>query len=53
MVCNTEPPLATIHCYLDTADPLDEMRLKLFSHGVEPVAWPPSVRACFRPLAGL
>lgn len=40
MVLNTERSPATIHRYLDTADPFDEIRLRLFSHGVEPVACP-------------
>jgi hypothetical protein len=43
MVLNTELSPATIHRYLDTADPFDEIRLRLFSHGVEPVACRPSV----------
>lgn len=37
MVFNTEPSLAAIHRYLDAAGPFAEIRLTLFSHGVESV----------------
>ena len=40
LVFNTEPSLATIHRYLDTAGPFDEIRMSLFSHGVESVGLP-------------
>jgi hypothetical protein len=40
MVFNTEPSLAAIHRYLDTAGSFDEIRLSLFSHGVESVGLP-------------
>ena len=40
LVFNTEPSLAAIHRYLDAADPFDEIRLTLFSHGVESVGLP-------------
>jgi hypothetical protein len=40
LVFNTEPSLATIHRYLDTAGSFDEIRLSLFSHGVESVGLP-------------
>jgi hypothetical protein len=37
MVFNTEPSHASLTAYLDRADPFDEIRLLLFSHGVESV----------------
>jgi hypothetical protein len=37
LVFNTEPSLATIHRYLDSTDRFDEIRMSLFSHGVESV----------------
>ena len=40
LVFNTEPSLATIHRYLDAARPFDEIRMTLFSHGVESVGLP-------------
>jgi hypothetical protein len=40
LVFNTEPSLATIHRYLDSTDPYDEIRMSLFSHGVESVGLP-------------
>src|SRR5215203_4903608 len=40
MVFNTEPSLAAIHRYLDTTGSFDEIRLSLFSHGVESVGLP-------------
>jgi hypothetical protein len=40
LVFNTEPSLATIHRYLDAADPFDEIRMSLFSHGLESVGLP-------------
>jgi len=40
LVFNTEPSLAAIHRYLDSADPYDEIRMSLFSHGVESVGLP-------------
>jgi hypothetical protein len=42
MAFTIEPSLATTHRHLDTADPFDEIRLRLFSHGVESVACRPS-----------
>ena len=49
---NTELSLATIHGHVDTANPFDEIRLRLFSHGVEPVACRPSVMALSPPAGG-
>ena len=40
LVFDTEPSLAAIHRYLDTAGSLDEIRMSLFSHGVESVGLP-------------
>jgi hypothetical protein len=40
LVFNTEPSLAAIHRYLDATDPFDEIRMSLFSHGVESVGLP-------------
>jgi hypothetical protein len=40
LVFNTEPSLAAIHRYLDAAGPFDEIRMSLFSHGVESVGLP-------------
>jgi hypothetical protein len=40
LVFNTEPSLAAAHRYLDAADPYDEVRMSLFSHGVESVGLP-------------
>ncbi|WP_181958466.1 hypothetical protein [Nonomuraea diastatica] len=37
MVFNTEPSRASLTGYLDGADPFEEIRLLLFSHGVESV----------------
>ncbi|MFD0883838.1 hypothetical protein ACFQ08_04610 [Streptosporangium algeriense] len=37
MVFNTEPSLASLTGYLDRSDPFAEIRLLLFSHGVESV----------------
>ena len=40
LVFNTEPSLTAIHRYLDTAGSFDEIRMSLFSHGVESVGLP-------------
>jgi hypothetical protein len=40
LVFNTEPSLAAINRYLDSAGPFDEIRMSLFSHGVESVGLP-------------
>jgi hypothetical protein len=37
LVFNTEPSLAAIHRYLEEAGPFDELRMSLFSHGVDSV----------------
>lgn len=37
MVFNMQPSLRALHSYLDAADGFDEIRLALFSHGVESV----------------
>lgn len=37
LVFNTEPSLGAIHRYLDATDPFDEVRMSLFSHGVDSV----------------
>ena len=37
MVFNTEPSLRAAHTYLDATEAFDELRLMLFSHGVESV----------------
>lgn len=41
MVFDMEPSLARLHAYLDGTDTFDEMRLTLFSHGVDSVGLPP------------
>ncbi len=41
---NTGPSLASVENYLDGAEPYDEIRAMLFSHGVESVGLPPIER---------
>jgi hypothetical protein len=41
MVFNTEPSRAGLAGYLDNADPYDEIRLLLFSHGVDSIGLAP------------
>lgn len=41
MVFNKEPSLQRLHAYLDSTRPYAEIRLTLFSHGVDSVGLPP------------